>query len=146
MFFTVLIYLFVEIYVFVEVSVRIGFFLSIVLLISFSIIGYIITKRIKAASFQNAITDYSAGAPPGKNLIKSAAFFISGVLFLVPGFITDVIAILFLIPLLNYYLVYLIFRYFKNKFNSPFTYQNGDDGFAGKTFTFISLPFKKHER
>ncbi len=144
MFFTVLIYIFVEIYVFVEVSAKIGFLPSVILLISFSIIGYIITKRIKSASFQNAIADYSNGSSPSKNLVKSAAFFISGLLFLVPGFITDFIAVLFLIPLLNYYLVYLIFRYFKNKFNGSFMRGDGDNGFTSETF--ISLPFKKHER
>lgn len=143
-FFTILIYLFVEIYVFVEVSIRAGFFPAAVLLVSFSIIGYMITKRIKGASFQNAIMDYSNGKSPNKNLVKSASFFISGILFLVPGFITDFIAMLFLIPFLNYYLVYLIFKYFKNKFSGSFAYQNGGDDFEGKTFTFISLPFKKH--
>ncbi len=143
-FFTILIYLFVEIYVFVEVSIRIGFFPAAILLISFSIIGYMITKRIKGVSFQKAMADYSKGESPSKNLVKTAGFFISGVLFLVPGFITDFIAILFLIPFLNFYLVYLILRYFKNKFAGSFTYQNDGNDFENKTFTFISLPFKKN--
>lgn len=143
-FFTILIYLFVEIYVFVEVSIRMGFFPAAILLISFSIIGYMITKRIKSVSFQKAMADYSSGESPSKNLVKSASFFISGVLFLVPGFITDFIAVLFLIPFLNYYLVYIIFRYFKNKFAGSFTYHNGAGDFENKTFTFISLPFKKN--
>ncbi|MHB8231466.1 MAG: FxsA family protein [bacterium] len=137
-FFGVLIYLFVEIYVFVEVSLRMGFFSAAALLIAFSIAGYIITKRIKGISLRNAIADYSEGKSPGKNLIKSAGFFISGVLFLMPGFITDFIAILFLIPFLNYYLVYLIIRYFKNKFDGSFRYQNQN------TFTFMSFPLNKN--
>ncbi|MDA8272247.1 MAG: FxsA family protein [Deltaproteobacteria bacterium] len=145
-FFSILIYLFVEIYVFVEASILIGFFPAAILLISFSIIGYMITKRIKGISFQKAAADYANGESPSKNLVKTAGFFISGVLFLIPGFITDFIAILFLIPFLNYYLMYLIFRYFKNKFNGSYAYQsqNGGGDFNGGSFTFISLPFKKN--
>ena len=147
-FFSILIYLFVEIYVFVEASILIGFFPAAILLISFSIIGYAITKRIKGISFQKAAADYSKGESPSKNLVKTAGFFIAGVLFLMPGFITDFIAILFLIPFLNYYLMYLIFRYFKNKFNGSYTYQsqNGGGDFNSAAFTFISLPFKKNEK
>ncbi|MHB1661203.1 MAG: FxsA family protein [bacterium] len=137
-FFLFLIYIFVEIYVFIEVSLKIGFFYAAALLIAFSITGYIITKRIKGISFRNAIADYSEGKSPGKNLVKSAGFFVSGMLFLIPGFITDFIAILFLVPFLNYYLVYTIFRYFKNKFNGSFRYQNQN------TFTFMSFPLNKN--
>ncbi len=142
-FFSVLIYLFAEIYVFVEVSIRIGFFSAAILLLSFSIIGYMIAKRIKGASFRKAMADYASGESPSKNLVKTAGVFISGVLFLIPGFITDFVAIFFLIPLLNYYLVYLIFRYFKNKFAGSFIYPNGGGDFENKTFTFISLPFNR---
>jgi Protein affecting phage T7 exclusion by the F plasmid len=94
-FFSILIYLFVEIYVFVEASILIGFFPAAILLISFSIIGYMITKRIKGISFQKAAADYANGESPSKNLVKTAGFFIAGVLFLMPGFITDFIAITF---------------------------------------------------
>jgi UPF0716 protein FxsA len=147
-FFAGLIYLFVEIYVFIEVSLRIGFLVSAFLLIALSITGYAIAKRIKGVSLQNAISDYSRGISPGRNLIKSAAFFISGVLFFIPGFVTDVIALLFLIPYLNYYLVYIIFKYFKNKLSGAFSYRNDGgnaDGFETRTFTSVSLPFKKKD-
>ncbi len=146
-FFAGLIYLFVEIYVFIEVSLRIGFLPAVFLLIAFSIIGYTIAKRIKGASFQNAVTDYYNGNSPSKNLVKSAAFFIAGILFFIPGFVTDFIAVLFLIPYLNYYLVYSIFKYIKNKFSGAFTYKGGGEtgGFESKTFTFISLPFGKRD-
>ncbi|MHB1697714.1 MAG: FxsA family protein [bacterium] len=143
-FFLILIYIFVEIYVFIEVSLKIGFFYAAALLIAFSITGYIITKRIKGISFRNAIADYSEGKSPGKNLVKSAGFFVSGILFLIPGFITDFIAILFLVPFLNYYLVYIIFRYFKNKFNGSFRYQYQNQNQDQNTFTFMSFPLNKN--
>ena len=88
-------------------------------------------------------------------------------LFFIPGFISDFIAILFLIPFLNYYLIYLIFKYFKNKLKSNFTYyynnvdneaEHGIHVFTTGTgpaedsaadekphkTNLISLPFKKH--
>jgi UPF0716 protein FxsA len=139
-FFAGLAYLFVEIYVFIEVSLKIGFLPDAFLLIAFSSTGYAIAKRIKSASFQNAVEDYYNGNSPSRNLVKSAAFFIAGVLFFIPGFVTGLIAILFLIPYLNYYLVYIIFKYLKNKFSGGFAYGSG-----AKTFTFVSLPFGKKD-
>ena len=124
-FFAAIIYLFLEIYVFVEIAERIGFLPASGLLIFFSIAGYILTKKIKYIAFQNAVTDINNGKVLNKNLIKSIAFFVSGILFFIPGFISDFIAVLFLIPFLNYFLIYLIFKYFKNKLKGNFyTYYN----------------------
>ncbi len=121
-FFAVVIDIFLEIYVFIKIADRLGYLVTFGFLIFFSVTGYIITKRIKYVAFQNAIADFSAGKILNKNLIKSAAYFIAGILFFIPGFITDFIAVLFLIPFLNYYLLYLIFKYFKNKLKGNFTY------------------------
>ena len=121
-FFAVVIDIFLEIYVFIKIADRLGYLVTFGFLIFFSVTGYIITKRIKYVAFQNAIEDFSAGKILNKNLIKSAAYFIAGILFFIPGFITDFIAVLFLIPFLNYYLLYLIFKYFKNKLKGNFTY------------------------
>lgn len=123
-FFTLLVYLFIEIYVFVEVSLKIGFFSAALALLGFSIIGYMITKRIKSNTFKNALTDYTSGDSPSNNLLKTTSFFIAGIFFLMPGFVTDIIAVLFLIPYLNLFLIYLIFKYIKNKFKDSFTYYN----------------------
>ncbi len=117
-FFAVLLDIFLEIYVFIEIAERLGYLQTAGFLFFFSVAGYIITKRIKYISFQNAVADISKGKIINKNLIKSIAFFIAGILFFIPGFVTDFIAFLFLIPFLNYYLVYLIFKYLKNKFKT----------------------------
>ncbi|MCL4533232.1 MAG: FxsA family protein [Deltaproteobacteria bacterium] len=166
-FFAIVIDIFLEIYVFIEIAERLGYAETAGLLILFSIAGYVITKRIKYAAFQNALSDFSKGKILNKNFIKSAAYFIAGVLFFIPGFITDCIAVLFLIPFLNYFLIYLIFKYFKNKLKGNFTYyyhnvhneaEDGMDVFtteAGEAedpdadekphkTNLISLPFKKH--
>ncbi len=115
-FFAFLIYIILEIYVFIEVAERIGFLSAAALLVFFSITGYIITKRIKYIAFQNVATDYYAGKSVSKNLIKSAAYFISGVLFFIPGFISDFLALFFLIPFINYYIIYFLLKHLKNKF------------------------------
>ena len=129
-FFIALIYIFVEVCIFVEVAFKIGFFYAFLLLIGFSIIGYIISKKIKSNSFQNSLIDFSNGKSPSKNLLKTASFFIAGLLFLMPGFLTDALAVLFLIPFLNYFLLYLIFKYFKNKFKNSFSYYGPNNTYA----------------
>ena len=127
-FFAFVIDIFLEIYVFIEIAERLGYAATAGLLILFSIAGYVITKRIKYAAFQNALYDFSKGKVLNKNLIKSTAYFIAGILFFIPGFITDCIAVLFLIPFLNYFLIYLIFKYFKNKLKGNFTYYYNNAG------------------
>ncbi len=128
-FFAVVADILLEIYVFVEIAERLGYLATAGLLIFFSIVGYIITKKIKYIAFQNAVADISNGKILNKNLIKSIAYFIAGMLFFIPGFITDFIAALFLIPFLNYYLIYWIFKYFKNKIKGNFSasYYNFDN-------------------
>ena len=160
-FFAILIDIFLEIYVFIEIAERIGFLATAGLLFFFSIAGYIITKKIKYIAFQNAVADVSNGKILNKNLIKSIAFFIAGILFFIPGFITDFIAVLFLIPFLNYYLIYLIFKYLKNKLKDNFTYyyrrtpdmfrekaeqaENFSEDENPNNTDLISLPLKKHD-
>lgn len=144
-FFAVIIYLFLEIYVFIEIAEKIGFLSASGLLIFFSIAGYIITKKIKYIAFQNAVADISNGKILNKNLIKSIAFFISGILFFIPGFISDFIALLFLIPFLNYYIIYFIFKYFKNRIKGNFyTYYDFNNATyeykAGEESTCNKLP------
>jgi|GEM_PF-1739742 len=148
-FFAIVIDIFLEIYVFIEIALRIGYPATAGLLIFFSIAGYIITKKIKYIAFQNALHDFSGGKVLNKNLIKSTAYFIAGILFFIPGFITDFIAVLFLIPFLNYYLVYLIFRYFSNKLKGNFTYyynnvRSGEDSFGNNDniFTAEAKPYE----
>ncbi len=142
-------YIFAEIYVFVEASRMVGFFNALFLLFLFSLAGYAITKIVKGASFNAAMADFADGKSPSRNLVKSAAYFIAGVLFLVPGFISDVIAAFFLIPFLNLYLIYLVLKYFRNKFKGNFSFFRGNwdymknsppEGFYGKDITFPSLP------
>ena len=144
-FFAIVIDIFLEIYVFIEIAERLGYPATAVFLIFFSIAGYIITKKIKYIAFQNALHDFSGGKILNKNLIKSTAYFIAGILFFIPGFISDFIAVLFLIPFLNYYLVYLIFKYFKNKLKGNFTYyynnaHNDEDECGAHIFTAEAKP------
>ncbi len=144
-FFAIVIDIFLEIYVFIEIAERLGYPATAGFLIFFSIAGYIITKRIKYIAFQNTLYDFSAGKILNKNLIKSTAYFIAGILFFIPGFITDFIAILFLIPFLNYYMVYFIFKYFKNKLKGNFTYyynnvRNDEDERDAHIFTAEAKP------
>ncbi len=121
-FLALLVYLFIEIFVFVEVSFRIGFFYSALLLIVFSAAGYLITKRVKINASKNTLTDYVNGMPLSKSLLKIISYYIAGLFFLIPGFVTDGIAILFLIPYLNYLMLYGIFKYLKSQFKDFIIY------------------------
>lgn len=159
--FIIFAFIFAEIFVFIEVSLRIGFLNALLVLLFFSAVGFVITRAIKGASFRDAMGDFASGKSPSRNLVKSASHFIAGVLFLIPGFISNFIAVLFIIPLLNLFLVYLILKYFKNKVKGNFAFygnvggwnyggrNNWDGGFNEETSVkpvIISLPPEKNEK
>lgn len=153
-FLAILAFLFIEIFVFIEISLKIGFFPSFVLLAFFSVSGYLITKKFKGIYFSGAMNDYMEGRSPSSNMVRSTGYFIAGILFLIPGFISDLFALLFLIPVLNVRLVYIILKYIKNKFNGNFHFYSGggnnwgdpgNSGYYKRSFTFTSLPFFRNE-
>ncbi|MHB1693917.1 MAG: FxsA family protein, partial [bacterium] len=69
--------------------------------------------------------------------------FIAEILFLIPGFLTDAIAILFLIPFLNYFLLFLIFKYIKKKFKGSFGHYSASGNSDSEELKKKFIIFKK---
>ena len=96
-----------EIYVFASVGSMIGGFSTVLLVIITAFIGSFLLKQqgwATMAKAQNAITN---GKIPTVEILEGVVILISGVLLLTPGFITDTVGLLGLIPFSR--------RYFINK-------------------------------
>jgi UPF0716 protein FxsA len=88
----------VELYVIIQVGQEIGALYTIGLLLVISIVGAWLAKREGLGVWQRINEQVNAGKVPGAALVDAFLILLAGALLLTPGFITDVLAIILLIP------------------------------------------------
>ena len=89
---------FIELYVILQVGRTIGALDTLALLVLVGIVGAWLVKREGVSVVRRIHERVSAGAVPGRELVDGALILFAGALLLTPGFLTDVIAILLLVP------------------------------------------------
>lgn len=87
-----------EIAVMIWVGQWIGIWETIALLLMVSFLGAWIVKQQGAGAWRRIREELAIGRVPTAALVDGALILTAGVLFLVPGFITDVAAVLLLLP------------------------------------------------
>jgi UPF0716 protein FxsA len=103
MFFTKLLILFIivpvsELYILIEVGKKIGSLTTIGIIILTGIIGAYLVKSQGFMILRKIQNDLNEGIMPGDSLIHGAIILAGGVLLLTPGFATDIVGFIFLIP------------------------------------------------
>jgi UPF0716 protein FxsA len=88
----------VEIYVAIQVGHVIGALNTIALLIAISIVGAWLAKRAGFTVIQRVRTRLERGEVPGKELVDGLLVLSAGVLLFVPGFVTDAVGVILLLP------------------------------------------------
>ena len=86
-----------ELFVAVKVAEAIGVLLTIVLLLASWPIGTWLVRSTGRHAWQRLSAAVAAGRPPGRPVIDGALGLVGGVLFFVPGFITDVLGVALLL-------------------------------------------------
>jgi UPF0716 protein FxsA len=89
---------FAEIYVLLQVGHAIGVLNTLGLLVLVSIVGAWLAKREGLGVLRRIQTSVEAGRVPGLELIDGFLILMAGALMLTPGFLTDIVAILLLLP------------------------------------------------
>ena len=87
-----------ELYVIIAVSSRIGLPETIVLLIIISVIGAALAKREGYNTILRIQQEMNQGRVPGDSLVDGAVILAGAMLLLTPGFITDALGLLMLLP------------------------------------------------
>jgi UPF0716 protein FxsA len=87
-----------ELYVILQVGQAIGVLDTIVLLILVSVVGAWLAKREGLGVLRRIQRSLDAGRVPGTELIDGFLILLAGALMLTPGFLTDILAILLLLP------------------------------------------------
>jgi UPF0716 protein FxsA len=89
----------VEIYVIIQVGQVIGVWWTIVLLIVDSIVGTWLIRHEGGRAWLALQEALGSGRMPAKELADGALILIGGTLMLAPGFVTDAVGILLILPL-----------------------------------------------
>lgn len=89
---------FLELFVILKVGSALGALNTIGLLVLVSVVGAWLVKREGVAVVGRAQARIQAGGVPAKELIDGVLILFAGALLLTPGFLTDVVGVLLLMP------------------------------------------------
>ena len=89
---------FAEIYVLLQVGQAIGVVNTLGLLILISVVGAWLAKREGLGVLRRMQRSIDNGRVPGAELVDGFLILLAGALMLTPGFLTDILAILLLLP------------------------------------------------
>lgn len=89
---------FVELFVILQVGRSIGALNTIGVLVLISVVGAWLVKREGLSVLVRAQRRVQAGAVPGRELVDGVMILFAGALLLTPGFLTDAVAVLLLVP------------------------------------------------
>ena len=93
----------VELFVIIQVGQWIGFLPTILLLVVISITGGILVKRQGLGAWRRAQAQLRAGEMPAAELVDGALILAAGALLLTPGFVTDAVGLVLLIPAARFF-------------------------------------------
>lgn len=115
-----------EIYVLASVGGAIGGFWTVALVILTAFLGSFLLKQQGFATLKKAQNSIQNGQAPSIELLEGVVILVSGVLLLTPGFLTDFVGLLGLLPfsrgaLIQYFLLKNANRIFKK--TSVFTHK-----------------------
>lgn len=88
----------IEVALFIEIGGIIGVWPTIAIAILTAILGSYLLRRQGLGALMNVRSQLAAGVNPGRLLADGAMILIAGVLLLTPGFLTDAVGLLLLIP------------------------------------------------
>ena len=89
----------VEIYVLIQVGQVIGVWWTILILVLDSLLGTWLIRHEGGRAWQALQSALSSGRMPARELADGALILIGGTLMLAPGFVTDAVGILLILPL-----------------------------------------------
>lgn len=89
---------FAELFVILQVGHAIGALNTVALLIVVSMVGAWLVKREGLSVVRRAQERVAHGAVPGRELVDGVMILFAGALLITPGFLSDVIGVLLLLP------------------------------------------------
>lgn len=107
--------IFLEIGTFILIGKEIGVFPVFILIIATALLGLGLAKKHVQITIVQIQQQMIQGKIPGAQLIDGLSILIGGLLLIVPGFITDLIGLLFLIPKTRSFFKNRLYQYLKKR-------------------------------
>ncbi|MWN31873.1 MULTISPECIES: FxsA family protein [unclassified Gilliamella] len=128
------VYVYFEISFFIVVANSIGVFLALVCIIATSILGFSLVKTQGVKNFSIMKQKIANNQNPKDEIIKSVALLFSGFLLLIPGFLTDILGAVLLIPNVQEHIMRFLVRKMpiKSRFVSSQTFDQNNDIIEGE--------------
>ena len=116
----------IEIYLFIKIGSQIGAFNTISLIFITAIIGVIYARYEGLNTLRSAFTQLIRNELPAYEIISGAAIAFASLLLIVPGFATDLIGFLLILPLTRKLFFGKFLKKFKNETTTKKTYIDGE--------------------
>jgi len=125
-----------EIYVLIEVGEVIGAGRTILFVIATAVLGAWLVKLQGLSTMQRAQESIRRGDTPALEMLEGMTLFISGFLLLIPGFVTDAVGFLLLVPALRRALLLKLIRnsnvIFRQQWSAQKRYSQSEDIIEGE--------------
>ena len=118
------IYAYFELSLFITVADSIGVFLALIGIIATSIIGLSLIKKQGLRNLSIMQQKIANQQSPKDEIIKSVSLLFAGFLLLIPGFLTDILGAIMLIPRVQEYIVRFIIGKLPSNFYSFYSNNN----------------------
>ena len=105
----------VEIYLFIKIGSQIGAFTTIFLVFFTAVVGVYYARYEGINTLRSGMTQIIKNQIPAHELISGAAIAFAAVLLIIPGFATDLIGFLLIIPITRRLILGRLNRKFENK-------------------------------
>ena len=105
----------VEIYLLIKIGSEIGALITIILIFTTAIVGIYYAKYEGLNTLRSGLIQLSKNEPPTYEMISGAAIAFAAILLIIPGFLTDLIGFLLILPMSRASIFKLLFKKFKNK-------------------------------
>ena len=121
----------IEIAIFIQVGGLIGLFPTLLIVLATAVAGTALLRSQGFRALQSARTTLDRGGFPARELFDGACILIGGVLLLTPGFFTDALGLLLLLPPVREMLRAYAMRHVTLRPGPGMTGGFGDDGGGG---------------
>ncbi len=105
----------VEIYLFIKIGSQLGAFSTIFLVFFTAVVGVYYARYEGINTIRSGMTQIIKNQVPARELISGAAIAFAAVLLIIPGFATDLIGFLLIIPVTRKFILGKLNKKFENK-------------------------------
>ena len=116
----------IEIFLMIKIGGKIGALNTISLIFLTAIVGIFFARIEGIKTMKSGLVNFYKNKVPVYEIVSGASIAIAALLLIIPGFLSDTIGFLLLIPLTRKMLIYLIIK--KNKINTKQNDSNTLDG------------------